>query len=79
MAARFTLEGEAVAPALDPALIERARIVLQCPQWRDIEEAVSGKLTVGRFFKNLFGAFGRDDIRIDVKDPPTDCQFDEAP
>lgn len=74
--ARFADPGSPIPPPFDAAKVVTARIVLACPQWKSIDESVTAKLTAGRFFKNLFGAVGRSKLRIDVKSPPTDCEFE---
>jgi len=75
MYARFAEPGAPTPPPFDPAKVETARAVLSCPQWQEIEQAVSEPMSVGRFFKNLFGAFGRTSLRVDTENPPTDCHF----
>lgn len=73
--ARFTDPGTPVPPPFDAAKVEQARAVLACPEWQEIDRSVTARLTVGRFLKNLFGAVGRAKLRVDVEQPPTDCEF----
>lgn len=73
--ARFAEPGQPIPHLFDVAKYEAAQTVLACPQWQEIERSVTEKLTPSRFFKNLFGAFGRSQLRVDTVNPPTDCRF----
>jgi arabinofuranosyltransferase len=74
--ARFADPATPPSPLFDAAKAEAARRVLACPQWQEIDRSVTARLTVSRFLKNLFGAVGRAKLRVDVENPPVDCEFE---
>jgi arabinofuranosyltransferase len=51
----------------DQSFAERvrdARVALRCDELRDLRKVYDAPLTFGRFFDNLFGAFGNSSLRI---------------